>query len=107
MLQCQFNAPTIPGVINVVWQHNNVPIDNSTHHSIKNTVSPGIDVVTSTLTINSVTKEDDGTFCCYCHLNESMVTSHKPVLSDFGTMHLNVGEGMCIWKTHNALHSLR
>ena len=82
----------------MVWQHNNVPIDNSTHHCIKNTVSPGIDVVTSTLTINSVTKEDDGTFCCYCYLNESIVTSHKPVLSDFGTLHLNVGGGMCIWK---------
>ena len=92
----------------MVWLKDNAPINNS-RYSIKNTAPPGIDVVTSTLTIDGVTNDDEGIFSCYCHLNESMVTSDEPVLSGISNIHLQIGKGgggTHVWnlitKVHNA-----
>ena len=75
----------------MVWLKDNAPINNS-RYSIKNTAPPGIDVVTSILTIDGVTNDDEGIFSCYCHLNELMVTSDEPVLSEISNIHLHIGE---------------
>ncbi|XP_065884169.1 uncharacterized protein [Dysidea avara] len=93
MLQCHVYAPEMTGVTIMMWLKDHIPINSSEHYSIEDTAPPGIGVVTSTLTIDSVTEEDEGTFSCYCHYNETMVTSDKPVISAFSNIHLHIGEG--------------
>ena len=97
ILQCQVYAPEMTGVTIMVWLKDNAPINNSCY-SIKNTAPLGIGVVTSTLTIDGVTNDDEGIFSCYCHLNKSMVTSDEPVSSEISNIHLHIGEGtfVCI-----------
>jgi len=77
----------------MVWLKDNILIDDSEHYSIKNSAPPGIGVVTSTLKIDSVSDDDEGIFSCYCRLNETMVTSDKPVLSGVSNIYLHIGEG--------------
>ena len=58
----------------MMWQKDHIPINSSEHYNIKDTAPPGIGVVTSTLTIDSVTEEDEGTFSCYRFLQLNSAT---------------------------------
>ena len=85
MLQCQFNASTLPEVTVMVWERNNIQLSNSSLYLIIQS-SIGDDQVVSTLTINN--SNYFGTYTCYCYYNKSLVTSSKPVISNQNSLTL-------------------
>ena len=85
MLQCQFNASTLPEVTVAVWERNNIQLSNSSLYNIIQS-SIGYDQVVSTLTINS--SDFYGTYTCYCYYNNSLVKSSKPVMSNQSSLML-------------------
>ena len=85
MLQCKFNASTLPEVTVVVWERNNIHLSNSSLYNVIQS-SHGEDQVESTLTINS--SDYYGTYTCYCYYNNSLVTSSKSIMSDQNSLTL-------------------
>ena len=94
ILQCQFNASTIPGVTVVVWKKNNVQLFNSSHYNIIQSSVAIEDQVVSTLNIINSNDDFFGTYTCYCYYNSSLVTraSSKPITSDSKSLTLELSE---------------
>ena len=80
----------MPGVTIVIWKKEKIPLNSSDNYTIKNYVSPESSTVSSTLTIDSVTNKDEGTYSCYAFLNKSLVTSRQSVLTDTSYFHLHI-----------------
>ena len=91
-LQCHFSAPTMPGVTIIVWKKDKIPLDNPDKYIIKNYVTPETNTVSSTLTIDSVSNKDGGTYSCYAILNKTMVTSKLFARSAMRHIYLHIGE---------------
>ena len=77
-LKCSLTAVTMEGVTIVVWLKDDLKIQNQDHYEIKSGPVHGkVNEIESTLTINSFTIEDQGTYTCYCYYNSSLIVS-KP-----------------------------
>ena len=87
MLQCQFNASTLPEVTIVVWKRNNIPLSNSSLYNINIYTPEHEEQVVTTLTINS--SDYYGTYTCYCYYNSNLVTSSKSVISNQNSLTLD------------------
>jgi len=91
---CHLEAPTKPGVSVIVWLKNDFQVTESSHFTISTTTEPTSKFqITTTLTISSVTTEDDGKYTCYCYYNRSMVTSSQYVTSNQKSASLHVKDG--------------
>ena len=89
--QCKIQAPTMDGVTIVVWLKNNWPIQDTEHYKINTTTNPGVeDLIISDLSINAFTGHDQGIYTCYCYYNRTMVTTSKPVLSNYAYYFLSI-----------------
>ena len=81
---CEFEASTQPGVSIVVWLKDDFAVlHSSSHYTISNTpvtgssINENTDHFISTLSISSVTDDDEGKYSCYCYYNKTIVTSTK------------------------------
>jgi len=82
----------MPGVTIIVWKKDKIPLDNPDKYIIKNYVTPETNTVSSTLTIDSVSNKDGGTYSCYAILNKTMVTSKLFARSAMRHIYLHIGE---------------
>ena len=91
---CEFKAPTQAGVSIVVWLKDDFAvIHSSSHYKISvNTIGENTDHFISTLSILSVTDEDEGKYTCYCYYNTTMVisTKHQYVRSGLASANLHI-----------------
>ena len=83
---CEFKAPTLTGVSIVVWLKDDFyEIKPSSHYNISVHYPVMINAIgdqdddhfVSTLTILSITDDDEGKYTCYCYYNTTLVTSTK------------------------------
>lgn len=98
---CEFKAPTRADVSIVVWLKDDFyEIKSSSNYNITVhppiTISaieePGNDHFVSTLSILSVSDEDEGKYTCYCYYNTSLVTStkHQYITSNLESAKLSI-----------------
>lgn len=91
---CNIEAPKNHGVSIIVWLKNDFEVTQSSKNTITTIVDPTTrNLLTTTLTISSVTDEDNGKYTCYCYYNRSMVTSAQYVTSNQKSANLHVKNG--------------
>ena len=95
-LTCAIKAPTKDRVSIVVWLKNDFEVTQSSHSTITTVADPTTkNLLLTTLTIFSVTSEDNGKYSCYCYYNRSMVSSAQYVTSTQKSANLHVKNGKC------------
>ncbi|XP_065885439.1 hemicentin-1-like isoform X2 [Dysidea avara] len=93
-LTCTIETPTKPSVSIIVWLKDDFEVTQTPHYTITTTADPTTKyLLTTTLTISSVTSEDNGKYTCYCYYNRSMVTSSHYVTSNQKSASLHVKNG--------------
>ena len=91
---CSMKSLSITGASIIVWLKDDFQVTDPSHYTIITTADPtSKDHITTTLTISSVTNEDDGKYTCYCYYNRSMVTSSQYVTSNQLSAKLHVKSG--------------